>query len=114
MCVSYVLKCLKKNISYARKDTFYESIFCLSKDLRDNKHEMVISICRLLGKAICKKQIALHLIGKWLQFHFADSVSVTIFIQPFLKDSRRKKNLMANIKLYSLVSGEGEIRKILF
>lgn len=102
VCVSCVSKCLKKNI------------FCLSKDLRDNKHKMVISICRLLGKATCEKQTALHLIRKLLQFHFADNVSVTIIIQPFLKDSRRRKNWRVNIKLYSLVYGEGKIRKILF
>lgn len=115
VCVYLMYWNVWRKISLMQEKThFMKLTFCLSRDLRDNKHKMVISICRLLGKAICKKQIALHLIGKWLQFYFADSVSVTIFIQSFLKDSTRKKNLRVNIKLYSLVSGEEETRKILF
>jgi len=74
---------------------------------------MVISIFRVPSKVICKQQITLLLIGKRLQLYFANSVSVTIFIQDFLKDSRRKKNLQINIKLYSLVSGEGDIMILL-
>lgn len=101
VCVSYVLKYLKKRF------------FCLSKDLKDNKYE-IVTICRLLGKATCKKKIALHLIRKLLQFPFADNVSVIILIQHFLKDRRRKKNLRVSIKLYSLAHREGKIRKILF
>lgn len=115
MCVCILcIEMSEEKYLLCKKRHFMNLTFCLSKDLRDNKHKMLISICRLLGKATCKKQIVLHLIGKWLQFHSADSVSVTIFIQPFLKDSRRKKNLRVNIKFYSLVRGEGEIRKRLF
>lgn len=40
---------------------------------------------------------------------FANSVSVTIFIQHFMNDSRRKENLLLNIKLYSLVSEDVDI-----
>lgn len=70
---------------------------------------MVISIVRPPSKVTCKHQITFLVIGKRLLLHFANSLSVAIFIQHFLKDSRRGKNLQISIKCYYLDRGEGDI-----